>query len=70
MRACFFCAKEIPIERRHSVFCSLRCELTYQELERRAPPLESEPRETTGEGRPRETWPGTGDSGSASDEKF
>jgi hypothetical protein len=54
------CAKEIAIERRHSVFCSLKCEQTYQALERRAPPLEGdggEP-EGTGEGRPRFGWPG------------
>lgn len=61
MRTCFLCAKEVPIERRNSVFCSLRCELMYQELERRTPPIDPEPaQEKTGDGRPRETWPGQG----------
>jgi hypothetical protein len=53
MRNCFLCAKEIAIERRHTVFCSLKCEQTHQVLEHRAPPLD-EP----GEGRPRYGWPG------------
>ena len=61
MRNCFLCAKEVPLERRDSVFCSLRCELTYQEMERRAPPLRDKPPETTRNGRPRETWPGSGE---------
>ena len=61
MRTCFLCAKEVPLERRDSVFCSLRCELTYQEMERRAPPLSGKAPEKTRNGRPRETWPGSGD---------
>jgi hypothetical protein len=62
MRHCFLCAKEISIQRRNSVFCSIRCEQTYQALERRAPPLEGGRGESiageTGEGRPRFRWPG------------
>ena len=59
MRHCFLCAKEIAIEWRHSVFCSVKCEQTYQALERRTPPPEK-PTEgaETGEGRPRHGWPG------------
>lgn len=60
VRACYLCAKEIPIERRHSVFCTLRCEQQYQELERRAPPIEGKSESKTGDGRPREEWPGLG----------
>ena len=29
----------MPIERRNSVFCSLRCEQLYGEMQRRSPPL-------------------------------
>lgn len=61
MRTCFLCAKEVPLERRNSVFCSLRCEITYQELERRAPQMDNAPpQEKTQDGRPREEWPGLG----------
>ena len=67
MRQCFLCAKEIAIERRHSVFCSLKCEQTYQALELRKPPLDR-PREgaETGGGRPRHGSPGEKDG----EEKF
>ena len=67
MRHCFLCAKEIAIERRNSVFCSLKCEQTYQALERRAPPLdEPSAGAETGGGRPRYGWPGEKDG----EEKF
>ncbi|MBI4082082.1 MAG: hypothetical protein HY423_05670 [Candidatus Lambdaproteobacteria bacterium] len=36
-RTCFQCNKPLPIERRHSVFCSLRCEQLHTHLGGAAP---------------------------------
>jgi hypothetical protein len=68
VRICFLCGKDVPIERRHGVFCSVRCEVTHQELERRAPPLDALAQGKPNGGRPRSPWPGEGGTGGG--EKF
>lgn len=40
MRRCFRCAETIPVERRASVFCSLRCEALNREMQQMAPPMD------------------------------
>lgn len=35
MRTCFLCGEAVPLERRATVFCSLRCETLYGRMRER-----------------------------------